>query len=80
MTSKNGQGWSGLPQHLRGDPALIHMRLDNHEERLNELEARPEGTEMETPFGKFHIPPAALVAIGLLAWARPDIFHALLGK
>lgn len=57
--------WSALPPHLRADPHIIHMRLDNHEARITDLEARPSFPDIERlPWRELSI-MGALLALGL---------------
>lgn len=57
--------WRGLPPHLLNDPAIVHLRLDNHEERITDLEARPSFPDIERlPWRELSI-MGALLALGL---------------
>lgn len=66
MSRPSRPQYEHLPPHVKTDPAMIAWRLDQHEERLTELEAHPHMPRLEgLPWGQIIM--LLMVAIGGLS-------------
>lgn len=70
-----------LPPQYETDPVMLKWRLDHQEQRIEDLEARPDLTHLAQPMVGRYVLAAALLALGAwghIPWATA-LAHRLLG-